>query len=121
MVEGKNRNDKLWTRNPMLRDDGSLTVGTYICVMNDQPITSTWCNEIPILECRGSAFVLKSPLTVVQIAIDYSITANSTQAFVINNLEVSIMSTDIHTSKCSGLFCDRQRSMDIDHGTRAFG
>ena len=121
MVEGKNRNANLWTRNPMLRDDGTLTIGTYICVMNPRPITSTWCNEIPILECRGSVFVMKSPLSVMQIAMDYSITANSTQAFVINNLKIMIVSTDIHSSKCSGLFCDRQRSMDIDRGTRSCG
>ena len=121
MVEGKGRNDNLWKRNPMLRDNGVVTIGTYICVINPLPITSTWCNEIPMLECRGSAFVMKSPLSVMEVGIDRSITANCTQAFVMNNVNIEIMSTDIHDSKCSGLFCDRQRSMDIDRGTRSCG
>ncbi len=121
MVEGKNRNDKLWTRNPMRRDDGTVTIGTYICVMNPHPILSTWCNEIPIIECRGSAFVMRSPPSVMEVGIDDSITANCTQSFVLNNVKIDISSLDIHPSKCSGLFCDRQRTMDIDRGTRSCG
>ena len=30
IIEGKNRNDKLWVRSPSLRDNGSVTIGTYV-------------------------------------------------------------------------------------------
>ena len=104
IVEGTNRNDRLWERSPSLRDNGCVTIGTYICIINPQPITSWFCNEIPIIECRGSCFVMKCVGGSFEVNMDTSITTNITRCFVKNNVDVDVSSTDVHTTKCSGLF-----------------
>ncbi len=121
MIEGNNLNDKLWARDSMLRDDGDVTIGTYIALLNPCPITSTWCNEIPIVEGRGGCIVMKPPTTVMEINIDTSILGNYTHTFVKSHVDIKVVSVSVHNSKCGGLFCDRQRCVKIDRGTRACG
>ena len=71
----------------------------------------------------GSCFVMKRAGGTLQINMDMSITTNVTRCFVKNNVDVDVdvLSTDVHTTKCSGLFCDRQRSMEIIRGNRSCG
>ena len=57
IVEGNSMNDKLWSRYPLLRDNGVVSVGTYISILNPLPITSRFCNEIPIVESRFGCIV----------------------------------------------------------------
>ena len=89
--------------------------------MNPQLITSWFCNEIPIIETHGGCFVMKHVGGSMEVDVDKSITTNLTCCFVKNNVNVDVMSTDVHTNKCSGVFCDRQRSLEISRGTRACG
>ena len=121
MIDGKHMNEKMWTRYPLLRDNGTVTIGTYVGLMNPRPINQWFCNVIPIIESRGSCFVMKPPGCVASINIDVSVTKNTTRAFVLNNVDVEVTSMDVITTKCSGLFCDRQRAVDIGRGNRACG
>ena len=99
IVEGKNMNDKLWARYPLLRDNGVVTIGTYITILNPLPITMKFCNEIPIIECRGGCFVMEKCASVMEINIDMAITNNTTRSFVRNNVTIDVLSTDVHTTK----------------------
>ena len=121
IVEGKHMNDKLWARYPLLRDNGVLTIGTYIGVINPMPINQWFCNEIPIIECRGGCFVMNPPGSVTSINIDMGVTKNTTRAFVLNNVSVDLSSMVVHNTKCSGRFCDRQRAVEVGHRNRACG
>ena len=40
---------------------------------------------------------------------------------MLNNVGIEITSMSGHSSKCGGLFCDRQRTIEIDRGSRACG
>ena len=104
IVEGKHMNDKIWTRYPLLRDNGKFTIGTYIGIINPMPINQWFCNEIPIIECRGSCFVMKPPSCVASIHVDVGVMKNTTRSFVLNNVDVEIPSLDVITTKCSGRF-----------------
>ena len=112
-MEGKNVNDRLWSRYPLLRDNGVVTIGTYITIINPLPITTMFCNEIPMIECRGGCFVMKDPLVMSQIHVDKSITQNITRSFLMNNVSVDVLYTDVFTTQCSGKLCDKQRSIEI--------
>ena len=46
---------------------------------------------------------------------------NTTRAFLINNERVESLSLDIHESKCSGLFCDKQRVIELSRTNKACG
>ena len=56
-----------------------------------------------------------------EVNISKSIAINVTRCFVQNGAKVEVQSIYVHTTKCSGLFCDKQRSLEISRGTRACG
>ena len=121
IVEGKSVNDRLWSRFPLLRDNGVVSIGTYITIINPLPITKMFCNEIPMIECRGGCFVMKDPSVMAEIDLDTSITNNVTRSFLKNNMKVEVLSTDVIATQCSGQLCDKQRSVEISRGNRACG
>ena len=121
IVEGKNVNDKLWARYPLLRDNGVVSIGTYITIFNPLPITTMFCNEIPMIECRGGCIVMKDPTALPDIDVDMSITNNITRAFLKNNMIIDVACTNPHITQCSGMLCDKQRAIEISRGNRACG
>ena len=80
-----------------------------------------FCNEIPMIECRTSCFVMKDPPVMSEIKLDMSITQNVTRAFLKNNVKVEVLSTDAFCTQCSGQLCDKKRSIEISRGNRACG
>ena len=67
IIEGSNQNLKMWSRFLELRDNGSLTIGSYIAVLNPYPVKNYFCNEIPIVECFGGCIVMKLQGTMASI------------------------------------------------------
>lgn len=121
IVEGRHVNDHLWLRYPLLRDNGVVTIGTYIAIINPLPITTMFCNEIPMIECHGGCFVMKDPTAMSEIDVDMSITNNLTRSFLKNNMDVDVKYTNVHSTQCSGQLCDKQRAVEISRGNRACG
>ena len=64
---------------------------------------------------------MNPPGSVTSINIDMGVTKNTTRAFVLNNVSVDLSSMDVHNTKCSGIFCDRQRAVETGRGNRACG
>ena len=63
IIEGKAQNDKLWRRFSQLCDDGNISIGTIISVLNPKPITQWYINDIPIVEVPGGCIVNKNHLS----------------------------------------------------------
>ena len=42
IIQGRKINDKLWNRDPLLRDYVPVTIGTFIALINALAITQTW-------------------------------------------------------------------------------
>ena len=121
IIENNNQNDKLWNKYTLLRDNGVVTIGTYITILNPLPITNWFYNQIPMIECRGGCIVNKQPEIVMEINIDRTIIKETTRSFVMNNATIRVLSTDVQSTKCGGYFCDRQRSIEISRGVKACG
>ena len=121
MIEGRGQNERLWVRNAELRDNGSITVGCCVCVICPSPIVHQLGNEVPILESRGSLVIYKNPQKFYPIRIDSGLPQNVTRAFVLNGVQIEVESTHAIATRCSGLFCDRQRSRDIVRTNRGCG
>ena len=61
IIEARKQNDLLWSKFPEKRDNGTVTIGSYIVVLNPKPITIKMSNDIPILDTRGGSILLRSP------------------------------------------------------------
>jgi len=86
IIEGSNMNVKVWSRFLELRDNGALTIGSFIAVLNPDPVKKYFCNEMPIVECFGGCIVMKMQASMASIAPDHTIGSNETRSFVLNNV-----------------------------------
>ena len=113
MMEADNQNKKLWGRNPTLRDDGTVAIGTIIRVMNPMPIESIMPDGIPSLVTRFPGVVLRQASIISQVPINDSLTGNNSLAFALNNCQIQILSSTPEETGCAGRFCDKQRIHEI--------
>ena len=121
MMESNNVNNNLWQRNLQYRDDGMMTVGTIFRVFHALPIKKMMANEIPMLETRYSVVVMNFPRMYHESPVDITIGGNTSRAFVLNNCELDILSITPEQTSCGGLFCDKQRVMEIKERKQACG
>ena len=113
MIEGQSLNKRLWIRNPQYRDNGTISIGTCVDLLCPAPNQNLLCNKIPIFEFCTSGIVLSTPTQFLPIKIDDALPQHVTRSFVINNAKFGYLSANIEVTKCSGLFCDRQRELEI--------
>jgi hypothetical protein len=113
LMETSDKNKDLWMRNPTLRDDGAITIGTVIRIISPEPVTRLMAGDIPMLETRLPVIVMKRPRELFQVVIDKGISSNSSRAFVYKNCQISIRSSTVEETKCAGLFCDKQRIREV--------
>ena len=113
MIESRISNEKLWGRQPEFRDNGVLTIGRCIAVICPTPIQNLLKDEVPILETRHPAVLMKHPKSFHEVSFNKTLVQNNTQAFVMNNVTLEVLNTVPETTKCAGLFCDRQRVREV--------
>ena len=113
MMESENQNKKLWGRNPTLRDDGTIAIGTIIRVLNPLPVESIMPDGIPSLVTRFAAVILQNPRKILHVPINDALAGNNSLAFALNNCKVSIIASTPEETGCAGCFCDKQRIHEI--------
>ena len=113
MMTNRNCNRNLMEENPRWRDDGTATIGSVFRIMHPLPIKSLMANDVPILESRFSALLLKTPEYYETVPVNEQIRDNVSQAFSLNNMHVDLLSMTPEETRCSGLFCDKQRIHEI--------
>ena len=121
MIESSGLNDRLWVRNAENRDNGRISIGCCVAVIRPCPIVNQLGNEVPLLESKGSLVLYHQPNRYHSIRLDHGLPQNVTRAFVLNNTQIIIQSSHAIASRCSGLFCDRQRVQEISRTRRGCG
>ena len=87
IIESGGKNKNLWTKNPLYRDDGTITIGTIIALPMPCKITTLMAKEIMIVEMTMSAYVVKKPLEHPERPINFSIASRvSAEFFIIGNI-----------------------------------
>ena len=110
--EGRGIGMNLWSRIASVRDNGISGVGSIFALHSPRPITKMLANEIPILETNSSLQLVKRE-SLQEISIDTGVPENLTRGFVLNKCSVEIVSAEVLATACSGLFCDRQRTLEL--------
>jgi hypothetical protein len=112
VMEARNQNSNMWSKNVNHRDNGAISIGSFIRFPCPLPITTFMRGDIPMMKSHMPCILLKTPSRIRTIAINEEIEANSSQALVYNGTHLAVnYSAPVKTS-CSGNFCDRQRVMD---------
>ena len=79
MTEGNIYNKRLWRRNDQVRENGVLTIGYYITVLNPLLILNRLGNEIPILKSRHLAVIMESQRMVHSVHAEFGLIQNNTR------------------------------------------
>ena len=111
MIMNSTSNTHLFERNTNFRDNGIISIGTLLLIVNPDPVEN-FLNGIPILSTMERAVVL-NPRTLTQVPLSNNIEGNESRGFIYNNAEITLEKTSFIETKCSGLFCDRQRIDEV--------
>lgn len=96
----------LWTRSPELRDSGALTIGTFITIVNPEPIVKLIGNDAPIIKTGLPVVIRKAPTLFYDVPM-HTVESNDTKAFTLTGVHFELKFISIKKS-CSGYLCDRQ-------------
>eukprot|EP00957_Ditylum_brightwellii_P104921 7996825-Ditylum_brightwellii.AAC.1 len=114
LVKSRNANNHLWTHNPQLRDDGTITMGTIFGILAPLPIMNYMSGDIPMVELCYVVIVMCCPTDPIPtVPIDYSIEGNTLLAFAWYAVVLNIHSTTPKETKCADMFCNKQQLHEI--------
>lgn len=111
IMEARNQNANLWSKNINHRDSGAISVGSFIRFPSPMPITQYMRCDIPMIFSPLPAVLLKTP-QMITTGINQEIESNTSLGFVFNNVNLSVNYSSIIKTSCSGNLCDRQRVND---------
>lgn len=113
LMESKNSNKNLWKRFPGYRDDGTISIGSIFRILSPEPIKNMMANQICMIETRMPAIVMRHTREMIDFPVRESIPGNESKAFVLNDCQLRVCSSMPEDTRCSGLFCDKQRIHEI--------
>ena len=114
-TSGGSTHADIWNRNPDFRDNGTITVGSFVRIVNPAPI-ERFMQTIPLVCTDMRAVALRKPSLYNAIPINNNLDGNQAKAFVYNHSELQINRFSVLTSNCTGLHCDKQ---DVASETRS--
>ena len=117
-------NKRLFNRDILLRDNGTITVGTYMRVLAPYPITRKM-KDIPLVNSFYPAIVIERPSRVYTVPVNTYIQANQSGVAVLKDVILSVQRTTPIQTTCSGKHCDKARPLDwcntINQGCGCYG
>ena len=112
VMEYRTQNVSFWIDNATNRDNGNVSIGSFVRLMCPKPIESYMRNDIPLIESGYPFILLKTPSRFPTVSINEIIGPNISRPFVSNTVSLSIDMVYPQSTQCSGLLCDRQRVND---------
>ena len=121
-MESRQHNHTLWDRNLLLRDNGVLTIGSFLRVLAPKRIDSSM-NGVPLLFTQEPVVIMKRPPSFPIVPINFQVPQSKSAAFIYNRCIVELNGYTPLDTSCSGLLCDKQRVADWnyhDHGSGCY-
>ena len=104
-------NKRLYHRDLLLRDNGTITVGSFLRILALLPIKRNM-NEIPMLHSFYPAIVMEPPEELKPIFIHSYIDGNKAGCTVLNGAYLKFTRTTTIETTCTGKYCDKQRPLE---------
>lgn len=111
-MEFKNSNNVLFDRNLEYRDDGTMTIGTFIRIMAPQAIENRMNGDAPLVKTPHPLILMKRPSTLQSVPIISELESDRSLSFVLNERTLNINQSYVVSTTCGGNHCDKQRISD---------
>ena len=69
IMESRSCNALLWRKNPILRDNGVVTIGACIAMLNPLPIEHQLSGDVPMMQTDFGCIALKKPSVLGEIRV----------------------------------------------------
>ena len=103
-------------RDLLLRDNGTITCGTYLRVLAPYPI-ERMMEGIPLIKTSYPAIVMERPEHIPAVTINSYIQGNASSVAVLRGAMLRVTRTTPIQTTCTGKHCDKQRPMDWTNTT----
>jgi hypothetical protein len=104
-------NKRIFHRDLMLRDNGTITIGSYMRILAPYPIERNM-KGIPLVKTHYPAIAMMVPIDLHSISINTYIQANQSSVALLKYCDVEVRRTTPIQTTCSGKHCDKQRPLD---------
>jgi hypothetical protein len=94
-------------RFPNARDNGICSIGSFIAIVNPDPIED-YMSGIPMITSNEQSILVSPPIAQMPVPMRDDLGANESKGFAITNSRISVGRTVFLDTLCSGKFCDRQ-------------
>ena len=109
IIINNENNRQLFHKDLLLRDNVTITVGTFFrLLLGPQPITNDLLG-IPIVNSNSSVIVMKTPAVIPTYPINNEIEARNFGVTVLNGSLIRVARTEAMQTTCTCKHCDRQR------------
>ena len=108
------QNARLFHRNLVLRDNGVITIGSFLRILSPHQVDEHM-QGIPLINTDSPAVALRLPNHYATVPTNTEIQGSQSLVAVWNNATLSINRTTPIQTTCSGNFCDKQRPHDWTH------
>ena len=121
LMESRNSNNNMFERNLDFRDNGTVTIRTFLRVIAPEAIEDYMNGDIPLIRTPCSLIVLKRPASMDTVAVNYEIGTNKTLAFCLNNRILHLNKTLTEATTCNGLMCDKSCISEWNNNIKGCG
>ena len=111
LLEDCKSNRSLFLRDPNIRDNGVIYIESCVAIQNPRRTTKYIEDDIPLVSTQNLLICLKvsdKPTVDLHTAIPNNRTASS----CIEGMKIEVLSMTPAETNCSGLLCDRQRTVN---------
>ena len=113
IMEDQMNHRNMWDFSTNIRDGGNISVGTTIRLHHVKPIDKMMADDCPSLVTTRPVVVMRDPLSLNEVKVNYQVSAGVPSAFVLNNCQLEILDSEAVETGCGGLFCDKQRIREV--------
>ena len=120
LMMSNDMNRRLFHRDLLLRDNGTITVGSYLRILAPHPIERNM-NGIPLLKSDYPAIAMDTPKRLAPIYINSHIEGNKSGCAVLNGAFLKLSRSTPFETTCRGKHCDKQRPHDWTNKNKKCG
>eukprot|EP00559_Dactyliosolen_fragilissimus_P002615 CAMPEP_0184868778 /NCGR_PEP_ID=MMETSP0580-20130426/31751_1 /TAXON_ID=1118495 /ORGANISM="Dactyliosolen fragilissimus" /LENGTH=333 /DNA_ID=CAMNT_0027369885 /DNA_START=200 /DNA_END=1198 /DNA_ORIENTATION=- len=118
------KNRRLFHRDLLLRDNGTITIGSYLRIIAPLPVERNM-QENPLIESFLPAIAMKHPPKVSPIVINNYIEGNQSGVAFLVGASIKVHQITPLQTTCSGKHCDKQRPLEwtfkLNRGCGCYG
>ena len=112
-MEDQMNHRNMWDFSTNIRDDGVISVGTTIRLHHVKPVEKMMADDYQSLVTTRPIVVMKDPISLDKVKINYQTLAGFPSTFVLNNCRIEILDSEAVGTGCGGLFCEKQRTLEV--------